>query len=510
MIAIFYAISIAGLTIYGSNLLWMAICYARRDTLRPGRVPEPEDLPPPPEAWPDVTIQLPLYNEPTVAERLIDACAELEYPRSRLEIQVLDDSTDITSDRVAARIAHWKRRGRDIEHIRRDHREDYKAGALQNGLRLSRGRFIAIFDADFLPTRDFLLRTIPMFDEPHIGVVQTRWGHLNRDASLLTRVQAIGLDAHFAVEQRVRSDEGCYLNFNGTAGVWRRTCIEDAGGWHGDTIAEDFDLSYRAQMRGWRVLFLGDVEVPAELPLTMSALRSQQFRWAKGSVEGARKLLRPLLASNAGWRVKLQGAIHLTAHFVFPFILLASLLHAPLLVLSHYGSGPGAAYFGLMSFGLVGLTGFMLVQLFAQRDLYPRWGRALLFFPAFMAGTIGLSLHNSRAVMEAVIGKRSPFVRTPKFNVSESRGHAAGAGSNRFAPPDGPAVGSGSTSHTAIMSGSRPAPRIAWLELVLFLYSTIGLAFLLFIGEWAAAPFQAIFAGGFGLVTFATFRSQVI
>jgi len=487
MIATLYAVSIAVLTIYGGNLLWMAVCYARRDTLRPGDVPDPDDLPPAPEAWPDVTIQLPLYNEPLVAERLIDACADLEYPRGRLEIQVLDDSTDITGERVAERVAFWRKRNIDINHIRREHRQDYKAGALQNGLQLARGRFIAIFDADFLPTPDFLLRTIPRFDDPQIGVVQTRWGHLNLDASLLTRVQAIGLDAHFAVEQQVRRDQGCYLNFNGTAGVWRRACIEDSGGWQGDTIAEDFDLSYRAQMRGWRFRFLGDVEVPAELPVTMSALRSQQFRWAKGSVETARKLLRPLLASDAGRRIKLQGAIHLTAHFVFPFILLAALLHAPLLISTRSGTGAGPIYFGLMSFGLIGLAGFVLVQVFAQRDLYPHWGRRLRVFPAFMAGTIGLSLHNSKAVLEAVLGKRSAFVRTPKFNMVPSPRASAEA-----APYD----------------VRQPVPPIAWLELTLFLYSVCGLALLIAAGEWMAAPFQTIFAAGFGLVTLATFSSR--
>jgi cellulose synthase/poly-beta-1,6-N-acetylglucosamine synthase-like glycosyltransferase len=487
MIATLYAVSIAVLTIYGGNLLWMAVCFARRDTLRTGEVPEPNDLPPPPESWPDVTVQLPLFNEPFVAERLIDACAELDYPRGHLEIQVLDDSTDATCERVAERVAFWQKRNIDINHIRRAHRQDYKAGALQNGLQLARGTFIGIFDADFLPTPDFLLRTIPRFDDPQIGVVQTRWGHLNLDASLLTKVQAIGLDAHFAVEQQVRRDQGCYLNFNGTAGVWRRACIEDSGGWQGDTIAEDFDLSYRAQLRGWRFRFLGDVEVPAELPVTMGALRSQQFRWAKGSVETARKLLRPLLASDANRRIKLQGVIHLTAHFVFPFILLATLLHAPLLILSSSGAGPGPVYFGLMSFGLVGFAGFVLVQVFAQRDLYPHWRHRLRVFPAFMAGTIGLSLHNSKAVLEAMLGKRSAFVRTPKFNVVPGLRASAGAAPHSF---------------------RQPSPPIAWLELILFFYSVGGLALLIAAGEWVAAPFQTIFAAGFGLVTLATFSSR--
>ncbi len=506
MLASLYAISIAVLTLYGGNLLWMSISHARRDTLRAGRVPDPDELPEPPDSWPDVTVQLPLYNEPLVAQRLIDTCARLEYPRARFEIQVLDDSTDVTSERAAERVALWQRRGVDIIHVRRPHREGYKAGALQNGLRLSHGRFIAIFDADFLPPRDFLLRTIPHFDGSRIGVVQARWGHLNQEASLLTRLQSIGLDAHFAVEQRVRGDEGWFLNFNGTAGVWRRSCIEDAGGWQGDTIAEDFDLSYRAQLRGWKIRYLDDVEVPAELPATMSALRSQQFRWAKGSVETARKLLHPLMTSDSPWQVRLQGGIHLTAHFVFPFILLAALLH-PLLLLSKYaGNGPGTLFFGVMSLGLIGFTGFALAQVFAQRNLYPRWARRLLMFPVFMAGTIGLSLHESVAVVEAVAGKRSAFIRTPKYNAAPCSGSNPGAHSTLDASPVSNREGAGSAAASVI----HPVPVIAWFELLLFVYSAFGLVVLLAIGEWAALPFQAIFAGGFGLVALATFGRRGI
>lgn len=471
------------MTIYGGNLLWLAVRYARADTLRTGRVPEPNALSGAMIEAPAVTVQLPLYNEPLVVDRLIDACARLSYPREKLEIQVLDDSTDLTSERASVRVAHWRRRGMDIQHIRREHREGFKAGALQNGLQFSRGDFIAIFDADFLPQADFLLRTIPEFTAPDEGLIQARWGHLNQEVSFLTRIQSVGLDAHFAVEQQVRGQEGCFINFNGTAGVWRRTCIEDAGGWHGDTIAEDLDLSYRAQMRGWRFRYLHDLEVPAELPATMSALRSQQFRWAKGSVEAARKLLRALIRSEAPRRAKVQGVLHLTGHFVFPFILIAALVHPPLLVIAAGVGSPGDIYFGWMSVGLIGFAGFLLAQLLAQRDLYPDWGRRMARFPVFMAGTIGLSLNNSRAVLEAVVGKSTPFVRTPKLNQLENG-----------SPPPVDAVGR--------------LPIIAWFEAGLFFYSLAGLFAVIFAGQWAAVPFQTVFAAGFGMVVFETVRDR--
>lgn len=481
MLAALYALSVAVLTVYGGNLLWMAVAHADRDRLRDGPIPDPETLPPLPNGAPHVTVQLPLYNEPLVAERLIDACANLDYPFRKLEIQVLDDSTDATTRKAASRVAHWQSRGVDIVHVRRLHREGFKAGALQNGLRIARGDFLAVFDADFVPAPRFLRRILPQFDDDRVGLVQARWGHLNAEASLLTRIQSVGLDMHFAVEQRIRSETGCFMSFNGTAGVWRRACIEDAGGWHGDTIAEDLDLSYRAQMAGWRFRYVDDLEVPAELPATMRGLRSQQFRWAKGSVETARKLVAPLWRSDLPGGVKLQGTIHLTAHAVFPFVLMAVLLHAPLLVAEHAGAGPGTMYFGWMALGLIGFVGFSLAQLLAQRSLYFDWRRRLRYLPAFMAGTIGLSLSNSQAVLEALAGKPTAFVRTPK------RGDASDT-------PD----------HALRRSRRRP-PGIAWLELVLLAYSVAGLVLLVAIGEWAAVPFQLLFTTGFALVSAANF-----
>jgi len=479
MIAFLYAVAMAVLLIYGMNLLWLAVTYAGQDRLRAGPVPDPEAVPTPDATWPLVTVQLPLYNEALVVERLIDTCAALVYPRRRLEIQVLDDSTDETVALAVRRVRYWQARGLDIVHLHRTHRTGYKAGALQHGLQLARGELIAIFDADFLPTPDFLQRIVPHFKDAPLGMVQARWGHLNADTSLLTRIQAFALDAHFAVEQYVRNRAGCFMNFNGTAGVWRRACIEDAGGWEGDTIAEDLDLSYRAQLKGWRFRFLLDVEVPAELPVDLNALRTQQFRWTKGAVETSLKVLGRLWRSPQPRRVKLEGTIHLTAHIVFPFVALAAALHTPLLLLEAAGRGPGALYFAIMGFGLIGFVGFFLVQLFAQRALYPDWGRRIWFFPLFMAGSMGMALNNTRAIVQALRGKPSAFVRTPKYN--ERHGCPQAWWKSRYAD-----------THL---------PPVMWFEALLAVYCLAGVVAIAGEGAWAAVPFQAFFALAFSLVT---------
>lgn len=482
-IPVLYAVAIAALTAYGGNLLWLSLVHARNEHLEEGPVPDPDDRPTPDDAWPVVTVQLPLYNEAEVARRLIDACATLDYPRSQLEIQLLDDSTDETSDRVARRVTYWQNRGVNITRVQRDDRTGYKAGALANGLRLARGELVAIFDADFVPNPDFLRRMVPhFFGDENLGMVQARWGHLNRDDSLLTKVQAFGLDAHFAIEQHARDLAGCFLNFNGTAGVWRRACIEDAGGWAHDTLTEDLDLSYRAQLCGWDFTYVPTVDAPAELPPDMNALRSQQFRWAKGGVDTALKLLGPLWRSDQSWQVTIEGTFHLTAHFTFPFILLAALTHAPLLLLEGLGRGPGEVYFALMSLGLVGFAGFFLAQLFAQRALHPDWRRRLHLFPVFLAGTMGLSLSNTNAVWQALRGTDTAFIRTPKYGAEAD---------DRWWQ-----------SRYAIAE----VPRIVWGELGLALYSTAGLGVTIALGEWVAVPFQALFAAGFLLVTASSLR----
>lgn len=461
--AVLYALALLVLLISGLNQLWMAWRFARADRLRPGAVPEPDARPGPPDAWPVVTVQLPLFNERFVAARLLDACASLDYPAGRLELQVLDDSTDETAEVVAERVAYWRRRGVDVVHVRRRGREGYKAGALANGLSFARGDLVAVFDADFVPPPDFLRHLVPHFDAPDVGLVQARWEHRNADASVLTRVQAALLDAHFVIEQGVRYGAGCFMSFNGTAGVWRRACIDDAGGWRADTLTEDLDLSYRAQLRGWRFRFAPDLGVPADLPASAAAWRRQQFRWTKGTAETARLLLRRLWASPLSLRTRLQGALHLTGFLVYPAILTAALLHAPLLAAHALGRGVSDAYLGALGLGLFAFAGMALAHGFAQRALHPDWRRRMRGFPWVLAASMGLAASNTWAAAEALLGRRSPFVRTPK-------GYALAGGV--------PIAGA-----------------------VLTAYAVFGLGVLVAAGAWAAVPFQALVAAGFGFVS---------
>jgi cellulose synthase/poly-beta-1,6-N-acetylglucosamine synthase-like glycosyltransferase len=294
-----------------------------------------------------VTIQLPLYNEQYVAERLIDAVCKIDYPKHLLEIQVLDDSTDETVDIVDNLVNQQRNDGFDIHHLRRENRKGFKAGALKEGLRRAKGSLIAIFDADFVPNPDFLKNTLRYFTNPKIGMVQTRWEHINEDYSILTRIQALALNGHFVMEQPIRNKAGFFINFNGTGGVWRKECIEDAGNWHDDTITEDLDLSYRAQLNGWKFVYLRDITTPAELPAEMNALKAQQFRWTKGAIETAKKMLPKVWQAKIPLRIKLQSTFHLTNNIVFPFILIAGILNVPLVFIKN--SGPYAIFFNFMS-----------------------------------------------------------------------------------------------------------------------------------------------------------------
>jgi cellulose synthase/poly-beta-1,6-N-acetylglucosamine synthase-like glycosyltransferase len=483
-LAALYALALAVLLVYGLNLLVLSLTRIASDRLRPGTPPpDPEAAPPhSDDDWPAVTVQLPLYNEAHVARRLINACARLDYPKRKLDIQVLDDSTDDTTERAARCVRHWQERGVDITLIHRDDRNGYKAGALKNGLRLARGELIAVFDADFAPQPDFLRRIVPRFDDEDIGMVQARWGHLNDDRSLLTRLQALGLDTHFAVEQHARHAVGCFINFNGTAGCWRRRCIEDAGGWHTDTLTEDLDLSYRAQLEGWRFRYVPALEVPAELPPDLNALRAQQFRWTKGGVKTARKLLGRLWSSDNPLGARLQGAMHLSAYGLYPFVLVAAALHAPLLVSHAVAGAPGLGFFTAMSAGLVGFAGFVLALVVAQRALYPDWKHRLRALPLYVAGSMGLAVSNTRAVWQALRGRRSAFSRTPKHNTHSGRAWHE----SRYA--------------------LRCLPAVAWAELGAALYCGLGLVALVAVGAWTALPFQVLFTVGFGLAATASFR----
>lgn len=372
---------------------------------------------------PIVTIQLPVYNELYVVSRLIDKVCEIEYPSDKLEIQVLDDSTDETKELIAVKVKEWKSKGIDIIHIHRTNRKGYKAGALEEALDDAKGEFVAIFDADFLPNKNFLLKTIPHFANSKVGLVQTRWGHINRKYSLLTRLQAFALDAHFTVEQVGRNSTDGFINFNGTAGVWRKECIYNSGNWSPDTLTEDLDLSYRAQLKDWEFVYLEDVESPAELPPVMSALKSQQYRWTKGGAETARKHISNVIKSNKSFSTKWHGVMHLMNSTVFVCILLCAVLSVPLLFVKQ--SLP--QFENIFILASVFLISFLILASFyltsvlkIKENKFEAILEFLFLFPFFLAMSMGLSLHNAIAVIEGYMGKRTSFVRTPKFNISAS------------------------------------------------------------------------------------------
>jgi len=375
---------------------------------------------------PFVTIQLPVYNEKYVMERLLNTIAKIEYPKDKLEIQVLDDSTDESFETTAIHIKELQKKGIDIQHIIRKDRKNFKAGALKEGLKIAKGEFIAIFDADFVPQRDWLQKTIPYFKNPEIGVVQTRWGHLNRQFSLLTRIQAFALDAHFTLEQVGRNSQGHFINFNGTAGVWRKECIYDAGNWEGDTLTEDLDLSYRAQLKNWKFKYLVDVETPAELPIIISAARSQQFRWNKGGAENFQKMMgRVIKSKNISFKTKIHGLLHLLNSTMFLNILIVGILSIPMLYIKNEYEHL-KIYFIALSFFVTSTLIFFICYWFTFKSIYGGGIKQFLkyigMFFAFFSIAMGFSLHNSLAVIEGHLGKKSDFIRTPKFNINSIKG----------------------------------------------------------------------------------------
>ncbi|MCB1173034.1 MAG: glycosyltransferase family 2 protein [Leptospiraceae bacterium] len=375
-----------------------------------------------PGRLPQVTIQLPVYNEFYVVDRLLAAVSQIKWPRHKLEIQVLDDSTDETRDKLDGLVQRYKRRGFIIKHLHRTKRQGHKAGALKAGLTLARGGFIAIFDADFVPASDFLLRTIPFFADPAIGMVQTRWGHINGNYSMLTKAQAIGLDGHFVVEQVARNANQLWMNFNGTGGIWRKQCILDAGNWQADTLTEDFDLSYRAELAGWKFRYFKDVVNPAEIPATIAAYRSQQFRWCKGSLQTAVKLIPRILGSTFGWKIKAEATVHLLNYSVHPLMVLNILLLLPVLTIEiwsdmSYTDFPLLVLFAAASLLGVATFGPLTFYSYSQRELYQDWRQRLWYLPMLTILGSGIALSNTRAYLEAVIGKQSAFQRTPKLRI---------------------------------------------------------------------------------------------
>ena len=375
---------------------------------------------------PTITIQLPVYNELYVMKRLLTNISELEYPKDKLEIQVLDDSTDESFETTAIQIQMLQKTGLDIQHITRSDRKNYKAGALKEGLKIAKGEFIAIFDADFLPQKNWLQQTVPFFKNSEIGVVQTRWGHLNRNFSILTKVQAFALDAHFTLEQVGRNSKGHFINFNGTAGIWKKKCILDAGNWEGDTLTEDLDLSYRAQLKNWKFKYLVDVETPAELPLVISAARSQQFRWNKGGAENFQKLIWKVLKDKKlSKKTKMHGLLHLLNSTMFLNILIVGILSIPMLYIKNEYEHL-KYYFFAMSFFVISTLIFFICYWYSFKSIYGEGFKQFIkyigLFFMFFTVAMGFSFHNSIAVLEGHFGKKSEFIRTPKFNTQTLKG----------------------------------------------------------------------------------------
>jgi len=397
------------LAIYGWHRYYLVYLYMRNRGKEPRAAGPLASLPP-------VTIQLPLYNEMYVADRLIAAVCAIDYPRELLEIQVLDDSTDETRGIADLAVRRFAEQGIDIKYYHRANRTGFKAGALEAGLKTARGEFIAIFDADFIPTHDFLARTMPHFADSKVAMVQARWGHINQDYSLLTKIQAILLDGHFVLEHGGRNRSGRFFNFNGTAGVWRRTAIDDAGGWQHDTLTEDLDLSYRAQLRGWRFVFLSDLIAPAEVPVEMNAFKLQQHRWAKGSIQTCRKLLPRLLRANIPLGVKAEAFFHLTANFNYPFMCMLSVLMFPAMVIRY---NMGWYEMLLIDVPLFFAATFSVCNFYmvCQREIHRDWRARIKYLPFLMSIGIGLSINNTRAVFEALFNKQSDFNRTPKYRI---------------------------------------------------------------------------------------------
>jgi len=453
------------LAFYGWHRYYLVYAYMKNKDRQPKAGPQLSPLP-------AVTIQLPLYNEMYVADRLINSVCQIDYPRELLEIQVLDDSTDETTRIAEAAVRRFASQGFDIRYFHREDRTGYKAGALEAGLKEARGEFVAIFDADFLPTSDFLLRSMPHFVDSKVGMVQARWGHINQDYSLLTKIQSILLDGHFVLEHGGRNRAGHFFNFNGTAGVWRRVAIEDAGGWQHDTLTEDLDLSYRAQLKGWRFVFVPDLIAPAEVPVEMNAFKSQQHRWAKGSIQTCRKLLPQILAADVPFGVKAEAFFHLTANFNYPLMVILSILMFPSMVIRY---NMGWYEMMLIDVPLFFAATFSVCNFYmvCQREIHDDWRSRIKYLPFLMSIGIGLCINNSRAVFEAMMNKQSEFARTPKYRIEGD--------SDQW-------VGKNYRQSVAVQP---------FIELALGLYFTATVFYALANGIYGTVPFLVLFQIGF-------------
>lgn len=468
-----YMSVLIGLSAYGIHryvIIYLFLKHRKRGVVPAGHF----------DQLPKVTMQLPIFNEVYVVERLLRSVSEIDYPKELLHIQVLDDSTDDTRELTASCVEELQGRGFDVELIHRTDRTGFKAGALETGMASADSEFVCILDADFVPNPDLLKKTIHFFTDPKIGMIQTRWGHLNRGYSLLTRVQAMFLDGHLLLEQTARSRSGRFFNFNGTAGLWRRACIDEAGGWQHDTLTEDLDLSYRAQLAGWKFIFLPDVITPAELPVDMNGFKSQQHRWTKGSIQTCKKLLPTVWRSKLPLMIKIEATAHLTSNFAY-------LLLACLCVLLHPSSG-GPANGWVRTFLLdipIFLTASVSVAVFyicAQRELHPRtWMKEILLLPALLALGVGLSINNARAVLEAVFNHKSDFARTPKYGIERK---AQQWRSCKYMP----------------LKSLLPLAEMAFA-----IYFSYFLWFAIQHGQWISVPFLAMFQLGFFYVALSSF-----
>jgi cellulose synthase/poly-beta-1,6-N-acetylglucosamine synthase-like glycosyltransferase len=460
------------LSLYGLHRYWILYLYFRYY-----KWAAPLPCPALPAVLPHITVQLPLYNERYVAERLIDSICALEYPRERLEIQVLDDSTDMTREIVAEKVRAMREQGFDVVHVHRMQRTGFKAGALGEGLTKAKGEFIAIFDADFLPPTDFLLKTVPYFENANLGMVQTRWGHLNDQSSILTGIQAIFLDGHFLLEHTARNRSGAFFNFNGTAGIWRRATIETSGGWQADTLTEDLDLSYRAQMAGWKFLFLPDVVCPAELPVDINAFKTQQNRWTIGAIQTAKKMLPQIWASNVPMKVKIEATFHLTG--CLGYLLMAGLsVSLPFSVILR-GHQHWLLTGWVEGLALVGTT--LSLGLFygvCLKEIYPDWKSRLRHLPLMISVGVGMCFSNTMAVLRGLSRRQFEFRRTPKFSILER-------------------------DRSWKKKGYRnDSLKAGWLEMIFAVYFVGAFWVALTMAQWISLPFIALFGFGFAYVAF--------
>lgn len=472
-VVVYFAI-LCILSIYGIHRFVMATLYRiyRKD------IPHPDakfsDLP-------RVTIQLPMFNERYVIERLIDAVCEIRYPREKLQIQVLDDSIDETQKIAADAVARKREQGFDIVYIHRDDRTGFKAGALEAGLKTATGEFVAVFDADFVPQPDFLERTIHFFTNEKVGMVQVRWEHLNREYSLLTRVQSILLDGHFVIEHTARNRSGRFFNFNGTAGIWRKSTIADAGGWQHDTITEDLDLSYRAQSKGWQFIYVNESTTPAEVPVEMVAFKTQQHRWAKGSIQVAKKVLPKLLKSRLPFKVKLEAWMHLTCNISYILMVILSLMMPLTVEFRVKNSWMTSIWVDAIVF-ICASASIMMFYLLAQKEARKQtFMQRLAYLPIVMSLGIGLSINNCRAVIEALVGYKTGFVRTPKYGVTKS---------------------GESFKHVKYGFKLNWQP---WVETAMGIYFVWGIVHAISLGAYASVPFLALFCTGYLYVGLGTF-----